>query len=52
MTKWRIVVAACSLIGSVLVAAEGDTAVQTLRIGLADDPDVLDPTRMAVGGRP
>jgi peptide/nickel transport system substrate-binding protein len=45
MTKWRIVVAACSLIGSVLVAAEGATAVQTLRIGLADDPDVLDPTQ-------
>jgi peptide/nickel transport system substrate-binding protein len=45
MTKWRILVAACSLIGSVLVAAEAATAVQTLRIGLADDPDVLDPTQ-------
>jgi peptide/nickel transport system substrate-binding protein len=44
MTKWRIVVAACSLMGSVLVAAEA-AAVQTLRIGLADDPDVLDPTQ-------
>ena len=30
MTKWQIVVAACSLIGSVLVAAEGAAAVQTL----------------------
>src|SRR6266851_8984894 len=45
MTKWRILVAACSLVGSVLVAAEAAAAVQTLRIGLADDPDILDPTQ-------
>ena len=33
---------AVSLVGSMLIA--GSAAAQTLRIGLAEDPDVLDPT--------
>ncbi len=42
MINWRILIAVC-LFGSTLVA--GAAAAQTLRIGLADDPDVLDPTQ-------
>src|SRR6266481_8812170 len=42
MINWRILIAVC-LFGSTLVA--GAAAAQTLRIGLADDPDILDPTQ-------
>jgi peptide/nickel transport system substrate-binding protein len=42
MINWRIFIAVC-LFGSTLVA--GAAAAQTLRIGLADDPDILDPTQ-------
>jgi peptide/nickel transport system substrate-binding protein len=42
MTRWRTVVAACWLAAA--LGATGDAAAQTLRIGLADDPDILDPT--------
>jgi peptide/nickel transport system substrate-binding protein len=45
MIKWRTLLAVCSLIGAALFAAEGAAAVQTLRIGLGDDPDILDPTQ-------
>jgi peptide/nickel transport system substrate-binding protein len=39
---YRLTLVAASLLGSVLIA--GTTAAQTLRVGLADDPDILDPT--------
>jgi peptide/nickel transport system substrate-binding protein len=42
MINWRMLVAVC-VFGSTLVA--GAAAAQTLRIGLADDPDILDPTQ-------
>jgi peptide/nickel transport system substrate-binding protein len=41
MINWRTPIAAY-LFGSMLIA--GTAAAQTLRIGLAEDPDVLDPT--------
>jgi peptide/nickel transport system substrate-binding protein len=41
MIHWRGLIAAC-LFGSTLIA--GAAAAQTLRIGLAEDPDILDPT--------
>jgi len=41
MTKWRTLIAA-SLFGSTLIG--GPAATHTLRIGLAEDPNVLDPT--------
>jgi peptide/nickel transport system substrate-binding protein len=44
MTKWRTVVAACWLTGAALIAADGPASAHTLRIGLAEDPDLLDPT--------
>jgi peptide/nickel transport system substrate-binding protein len=43
MIKWRTFVAACCLIGPAL--SVGAASAQTLRIGLADDPDILDPTQ-------
>jgi peptide/nickel transport system substrate-binding protein len=39
---YRLTLVAASLLGSMLIA--GTTAAQTLRVGLADDPDILDPT--------
>jgi peptide/nickel transport system substrate-binding protein len=41
MIHWRGLIAAC-LFGSTLIADAA--AAQTLRIGLAEDPDILDPT--------
>jgi peptide/nickel transport system substrate-binding protein len=41
MRDWRSLVAACGLLASLIGAA----SAQTLRIGLADDPDILDPTQ-------
>ena len=43
MTRWRTAVAAGWLTAAV-IAGVGGAAAQTLRIGLADDPDILDPT--------
>ena len=40
MINWRTLIAA-SLFGSILIAG---AAAKTLHIGLAEDPDVLDPT--------
>jgi hypothetical protein len=44
MTKWLTFVAACSLIVTSLISGPGAVSAQTLRIGLAEDPDMLDPT--------
>ena len=44
MSKWRCLMAVCWLIGSVLIASPEASPAQTLRIGLAEDPDILDPT--------
>ena len=44
MSKWRCLMAVCWLIGLVLIASPVASPAQTLRIGLADDPDILDPT--------
>ena len=44
MSKWRCFVVVCWLIGSVLIASPEASPDQTLRIGLAEDPDILDPT--------
>jgi len=41
MTNWRIAVLAAAVVASFGVAARAQT---TLRIGLAEDPDILDPT--------
>src|SRR5215813_3101284 len=41
MIDWRTLIAG-SLLGSTLIA--GVATAQTLRVGLAEDPDVLDPT--------
>jgi len=41
MIYWRTLIAAC-LFGSTLIG--GAAPAQTLRIGLATDPDTLDPT--------
>jgi peptide/nickel transport system substrate-binding protein len=45
MIKWRTLVATGWLIGSALAPSEGVATAPTLRIGLADDPGVLDPTQ-------
>ena len=44
MRKWRSV-AAGWLAGAVLTAGLGAASAQTLRIGLGEDPDILDPTQ-------
>jgi peptide/nickel transport system substrate-binding protein len=44
MTKWLTFVAACWVIVTALISGAGAVSAQTLRIGLAEDPDVLDPT--------
>src|SRR6516165_11935082 len=44
MTKWRTQIAAGCLIAAVVIPWIGGSSAQTLRIGLADDPDILDPT--------
>lgn len=44
MIKWRTLTAACLLTAAAVAAGQGTALAQTLRIGLADDPDVLDPT--------
>jgi peptide/nickel transport system substrate-binding protein len=44
MTKWRIRVPTYFLIAAGAIALVGAASAQTLRIGLAEDPDVLDPT--------
>src|SRR5215472_11026797 len=41
MIDWRTLIAG-SLLGSTLIA--GVATAQTLRVGLAEDPDTLDPT--------
>jgi peptide/nickel transport system substrate-binding protein len=45
MTKWRTRIAAGCLIAAAIISWIGAVAAQTLRIGLAGDPDVLDPTQ-------
>src|SRR5271166_5008673 len=47
MSKWRILMAACSVIVPALVI--GAAAAQTLRIGLSGDPDTLVPTQTRHG---
>jgi peptide/nickel transport system substrate-binding protein len=44
MAKWRTQIAAGCLITAAVIAWVGGASAQTLRIGLADDPDILDPT--------
>ena len=44
MTKWRTQIAAGCLIAAAVIPWIGAASAQTLRIGLADDPDILDPT--------
>ncbi len=44
MTKWRTQIAAGCLIAVAATAWIGAASAQTLRIGLAEDPDILDPT--------
>jgi peptide/nickel transport system substrate-binding protein len=44
MTKWRRRVLACFLIAVGAIASFDAASAQTLRIGLAEDPDILDPT--------
>jgi len=44
MTKWRTQIAAGCLIAAAVMPWTGGAPAQTLRIGLADDPDILDPT--------
>jgi peptide/nickel transport system substrate-binding protein len=44
MTKWRTQIAASCLIAAAVIPWIGAAPAQTLRIGLADDPDILDPT--------
>jgi peptide/nickel transport system substrate-binding protein len=44
MTRWRRVVASGWLASAAILGAAQGAAPQTLRIGLADDPDILDPT--------
>jgi peptide/nickel transport system substrate-binding protein len=44
MTKSRARVLACFLIAVGAIASIGAASAQTLRIGLAEDPDILDPT--------
>src|SRR5262249_34267596 len=44
MTNWRTRISAGCLIAAVAIGCVGAPSAQTLRIGLAEDPDVLDPT--------
>ena len=44
MSKWRFLIGVCWLIGQALIPGVEATSAQTLRIGLAGDPDILDPT--------
>jgi len=44
MTKWRTQIAAGCLIAATVIPWIEGASAQTLRIGLADDPDILDPT--------
>jgi len=44
MTKLRIQVSTYFLIAVSVIALIGEVSAQTLRIGLAEDPDILDPT--------
>ena len=44
MTKWRTQIAAGCLIAAASILWTGAATAQTLRIGLAEDPDALDPT--------
>ena len=44
MTKWRTQIAAGCLIAAASILWTGAATAQTLRIGLAEDPDPLDPT--------
>ena len=44
MTKWRTQIAAGCLVAAAVISWMGGASAQTLRIGLADDPDILDPT--------
>ncbi len=44
MSTWRGLAAACWL-AAALAAGHGAALAQTLRIGLGDDPDLLDPTQ-------
>ena len=45
MTKWWTQIAASCLIAAVVIPWVGTVSARTLRIGLADDPDILDPTQ-------
>jgi peptide/nickel transport system substrate-binding protein len=45
MTKWWTQITAGCLMAAVLIPWVGAVSAQTLRIGLADDPDILDPTQ-------
>jgi peptide/nickel transport system substrate-binding protein len=51
MARWRTQIAAGCLIATAATAWIGAASAQTLRIGLAEDPDILDPTlaRIYVG---
>ena len=44
MTWWSRQITAGSLIAAVTISWIGAASAQTLRIGLAEDPDILDPT--------
>jgi peptide/nickel transport system substrate-binding protein len=44
MTRWRLQIAAGCLIAAATIPWIGAASAQTLRIGLAEDPDILDPT--------
>jgi peptide/nickel transport system substrate-binding protein len=44
MTKWWTQIAAGCLIAAAAIPWVGAVSAQTLRIGLGDDPDILDPT--------
>ena len=44
MTRWRRQIAAGCLIAAATISWIGAASAQTLRIGLAEDPDILDPT--------
>ena len=50
MTIPRLVAAALLLLAAAFAAADATpAAARVLRIGLADDPDMLDPTRLSGG---
>ena len=44
MRKWHHLMRVCLVIAPVLITSAGAVSAQTLRIGLAEDPDILDPT--------